>query len=649
MNKKILNKFSIFAKKALIENISYAASKIGVSKNGIFEVTNITNEQIHQRQTLIEKIKSIDKPFEEAFEFVVEEIAYTWFSYFIAIRFMEINNYLPSKVRILSSTNAIGNIPECVLYPFKTGIEFTGEEAKKIECLLKDNELNKIFRLVFIRQCNMLSEILPEFFYKFSDYEELLFDIDFSNQNDVVYHLIHDIPEEYFDVEVGGQVEVVGWLHQYYNTEARAKARSKTSNKEFQKEEIACTTQFFTPNWIVRYLVQNSLGRVVIRNLEYADWKENEKENIDYFKMRWEYYLDEVNQPPEIIEHLRKVENQKSHCDLRYFTDITFLEPCMGTGHILVYAFDLFMSIYWLMGHSRQTAVKKILQHNLYGVDIDDRAKRFAYFTIMMKARYYDCNFFDNKITPNLCAVQESNNVKPESLELFGTLKPTAKKLVDTFKDAKEYGSMLNVSLTADEITQLENKYREIEEKEYFDPFNITKQKNLTAYFAPLIRQAKIMVKKYDVVCTNPPYSGYKNMNEHLRGFLKKIYPQTKTDLYAVFMEKGLNYAKPQGYIAMITMQNWMFLPSFEKFRRTLLDTTTIVNMLHLGSGAFEEISGGVVQTTAFVIQNEYVKHFSGEYFRLTEPKRTEDKRQLFFHIRMQKAFEEAIQNQVKE
>lgn len=634
MDKTIVKKFAIFAKASLIESITCTAEKAGVTQSGISDVTGLTDEETCQRKALTDKIKSVDKPYEKAFETIVEEIAYTWFSYLIAIRFMEINGYLPSKVRLLSSENPDSDTPEAVTYPFRTDTSFTYEEVMKIRRLLKENKQKEIFRVVFIRQCNRLSEMLPEFFHKFSEYEKLLFDIDFDDQNGVIYHLVHDIPEEYFNVKEGGQVEVVGWAHQYYNTEARTKARSKTSNKEFEKDETACVTQLFTPNWIVRYLVQNSLGRAVIRNLEYADWEESEKEKADDFRMRWEYYLDEVNQPPEIIERLRQTENEKSHCNPQYFTDITFLEPCMGAGHILAYAFDVFMNIYCFMGYSRQTAVKEILQRNLYGMDIGDRAKRFAYFTVMMKARYYDCNFFDNQITPNLCAVQESNNIKPETLELFGTLKPVAKKLVEEFKDAKEYGSALNLSITADEIAQLESKYKEIVKT------NGSNKESLTVCFEPLIRQAKIMVKKYDVVCTNPPYLGNGGMNETLRKFLRKNYPESKQDLCTVFMEKGLKFTKPKGYIAMITMQNWMFLSSFEKFRKTLLDTTIIVNMLHLGVGVFEEIKGEVTQTTAFIIQNEYIKRFNGHYFRLTEPKTTEEKEQLFFDTRIQKAMQ---------
>ena len=303
----------------------------------------------------------------------------------------------------------------------------------------------------------------------------------------------------------------------------------------------------------------------------------------------------------------------------------SLIEPCMGSGHILIYAFDVFMDIYRSIGYTDRNAVTEILQKNLYGLEIDDRATQIAYFSVMMKARSYDRRFFSRGITPNLCAVQESDNVKPESLELFGTLKPTAKKLVDTFKDAKEYGSMLNVSLTADEITQLENKYREIEETEYFDLFNTKKQENLTTYFVPLIRQAKIMIKKYDIVCTNPPYMGGSSFNPNLIDKVKNSYPDSKADLFAVFMEKCNDYTKFKCYTAMITMHSWMFLSSFEKLRKKF-ECNIIISMAHFGARAFDEISGEVVQTTAFITQKEHIPNYNGIYKRLITPKNEAEK-----------------------
>ena len=534
---------------------------------GISEPIQLKGKKIKQREALVNRIQSLNKPHKEAFEFVVEEIAYTWFNRLIAIRFMEINDYLPSRVRVLSSENPDKNEPDFVTKPFETDLDFTEEEIGLIEHYQDESKLNELFQMLFIKQCNKLHEILPELFEKINDYTELFLAIDFNDKDGIVYHLVHDIPESDFNIGEDGQIEIIGWLYQYYNTKLKEKVFARPSGTKIQKEEIPYATQLFTPDWIVRYMVQNSLGRTVINNLKYADWNESEKSKINDFKENWIYYVDEAEQSPEVIEHFHNEENEKSHCDPQYFTNITFLEPCMGSGHILIYAFDVFMDIYRSIGYTDRNAVTEILQKNLYGLEIDDRATQIAYFSVMMKARSYDRRFFSRGITPNLCAVQESDNVKPESLELFGTLKPTAKKLVDTFKDAKEYGSMLNVSLTPDEITQLENKYREIEETEYFDLFNAEKQENLITYFAPLIRQAKIMIRKYDVVCTNPPYAGNSGFNDKLKEYTQKYYPNSKSDLFSIFIEKGNKWVAENGHNAMVTMQSWMFLSSFEKMR----------------------------------------------------------------------------------
>jgi len=647
VNKTNIKNFSIKARDILIEKIMYLMTLLGITENGIAqplpqstkdlqlfdigisEPIQLKGKKIKQREALVNRIQSLNKPHKEAFEFVVEEIAYTWFNRLIAIRFMEINDYLPSRVRVLSSENPDKNEPDFVTKPFETDLDFTEEEIGLIERYQDENKLNELFRMLFIKQCNKLHEILPELFEKINDYTELFLAIDFNDKDGIVYHLVHDIPESDFNIGEDGQIEIIGWLYQYYNTEPKNRVFARPSGIKIEAEEIPYATQLFTPDWIVRYMVQNSLGRTVIHNLKYADRNESEKSKIDDFKSKWIYYIDEAEQPPEVTEKFRRKENQKYNDDQYFFINTTFIDPCMGSGHILIYAFDVFMEIYRSIGYTDRNAVAEILQKNLYGLEIDDRAKQLAYFAIMMKARSYDRRFFSRGITPNLCSIQDSDNIKEDYLSLFGKLNFTAKQLVDEFRQAKEYGSILNLSITADKIAELESKYEEIENTEYFDFFDIEKQEKLKKYFPALIKQAKIMIRKYDIVCTNPPYAGNSSFNNQLKTYIQKHYPDSKADLFAVFMEKCNDYTNPKCYTAMITMHSWMFLSSFEKLRKKVECNTTI-SMAHFGARAFDEISGEVVQTTAFVIQKEHIQKYNGTYKRLITQKNENEKRKAF-------------------
>lgn len=657
MNKTAIKNFAIWARNKLRADIILKAGLLGITDKGIAEplrqstddlqILDIGTSQpvqlkgktaVEQRKSLVAAIKAKQLKHAEAFDAVIEEVAYTWFNRLIAVRFMEVNDYLPGRVRVLSSENPAKAEPDFVTNPFDTDLDFTDDEINLIDNLKDNNKSDELFRFLFIKQCNKLNEILPELFEKTNDYTELLLNVSFTDKDGVVYHLVHDISEDDFNIEKEGQVEIIGWLYQYYNTEPKDKVFSRPSGQKIRKEDIPAATQLFTPDWIVRYMVENSLGRTVIHNLKYDCWSDEEKEKIDVLKEKWKYYIEEAEQTSEIVGQFRFDEHHKyGRGDFPPFVGTTFLDPCMGSGHILVYAFDVFMDIYRMQGYTDREAVRSILENNLFGLEIDDRATQLAYFSIMMKARSYDRRFLTRKDENgkpdipklNICSFKESNSVNAEYIELFGELKPIAQKLLDEFIDAKEYGSILNLSITKDEILQLEEKYAEIDNTVYDNFFDTAKQSGLRTVFAPLLKQAKIMAEKYEIVCTNPPYMGGSGMDSKLSTYVKKNYPDSKADLFAVFIEKCGQIAKSDGYYAMITQQSWMFLSSFEKLREKLLLTDT-VNMAHLGARAFEEIGGEVVQTTSFVMRKSHLENYKAVYCRLIEPKTQKGKEDMF-------------------
>ena len=375
MNKTAIKNFAIWARNKLIADVSYDARLIGITEDGIAkplpqsfggtqffdigtaEPYSISGEAVRQRDKLIEVIqqKEKDTDYKTAYQYVIEEVAYTWFNRLIAIRFMEVNDYLPSHIRVLSSES--GKLePDLVTAPFDAELPFTAEEEAQIFQLKQDNKLDEVFRILFLKQCNALNEILPALFEKTKNYTELLLSLSVIDQDGVVYHLIHDIPEDDFNIERGGQVEIIGWLYQYYNTEPKAAAFAK--NGKITKEEIPAVTQLFTPDWIVRYMVENSLGRLWVEGHPECDLKEN-----------WKYYLEEAQQEPEVQVKLSEIRKEYAALNPE---DIKLIDPCMGSGHILVYAFDVLMQIYESAGYSQRDAAKSILENNIYGLDIDD-------------------------------------------------------------------------------------------------------------------------------------------------------------------------------------------------------------------------------------------------------------------------------------
>ena len=647
MNKTAIKNFAIWARNKLIADIQYRAGLMGITADGIkdplpqstgtmefydigtSEPYAISGDAIPQRKKLVEVIrkKENDSSYATAYKYILEEVAYTWFNRLIAIRFMEVNDYLPSHIRVLSSES--GKIePDLVTTPFDAELTFTSAEEETVLRLKTENKLDELFRLLFIKQCNALNEILPALFEKTSDYTELLLNLSVVDQEGVVYHLTHDIPESDFDIthtdEDGkptGQVEIIGWLYQYYNTEPKNAAFAK--NGKITKEEIPAVTQLFTPDWIVRYMVENSLGRIFIDKRKeqgvFADglapeemtWDEIEAKRIANEEeiagqMGWKYYLPEAAQTQEVRQQLDEIQKQSEYKDVR---DIKVIDPCMGSGHILVYAFDVLMQMYENDGYSQRDAAHCILEHNLFGLDIDERAAQLAYFAVMMKARQYDRRIFSRGIQPHVYAIVESNDIDAFTRDYFANnnqkLESALDSIINDLRDAKEYGSILRVVPV--DFAALYARCEDVQ-----NDISLHREAALTTIL-PLIRVAEVLAQQYDVVVTNPPYMGSSNMDARLSEFVKKHYPDTKSDMSTVMMERTLQMCKPNGFMSMINIPVWMFLSSYEKLREHLIDENTIINMIHPGRGIF----GSDFGTTTFVIGKNYVPGYAGLYCRL--------------------------------
>ena len=588
MNKTAIKNFAIQARNKLIADISYRAGLMGITTEGISEALpqstpgtefydigtdtpySISGDAIAQRRKLVEVIrqKERDSDYTTAYKYIIEEVAYTWFNRLIAIRFMEVNDYLPSRTRVLSSIK--GRIePDIIASPFETGFEFTDEEKEKILQLKTDNQLDKLFCILFIKQCNALNEQLPALFEKTNDYTELLLNISVIARDGVVYKLVHDISEDDFNIEKGGQVEIIGWLYQYYNTEPKAEVFGRPSGTKIKKEDVPAATQLFTPDWIVRYMVENSLGRL---------WVEGHPN--DELKSNWKYYLEEAKQEPDVEEKLAEI--RKEYAELNP-EDIKIIDPCMGSGHILVYAFDVLMQIYESAGYGQRDAAVSILKNNIYGLDIDERAFQLSYFAVMMKARQYNRRILNGEHRPNLHSIEESNSINRNHLKYFGMRLSEADRdkalsqmnsLLDTFIDAKEYGSILTVEDYDFELLERFVSDSEPTGQISLETVGIEDTKEA---LLQMIAQGKVLGQKYWVAVTNPPYAAGSNLSMKVNNYLKKNFPDSKSDLFAVFIERCGQMIVDKGYQAMITQQAWMFLSSYEKLR-DLIQKKNIMN-----------------------------------------------------------------------
>ena len=592
MNKNAIQKVAIWARNELIAQVSQRAYQYGIDESGFGDASAdtlngrlLTAEEKSQRQELIKQIK------EKGYQQVMEEVAYTWFNRFIALRFMEVNNYLPSHIRVFSDASGAfkPEILNDVLH-----LDLPGLDSGKVAEYIESNDTEALYRYLLLTQCNALNSALPVMFERMGGYTEMLLPNNILRQDSVLGHMVSDIPEgDWQDA-----VQIIGWLYQYYNTELKDDTFAQLKkNVKITKERIPAATQLFTPDWIVRYMVENSLGRLWLEGHPNAELHDG-----------WKYYLDEAKQEPDVEAQLAKLREEYKTIKPE---EIKVIDPCMGSGHILVYAFDVLMQIYTAAGWDQREAAQSILKNNLYGLDIDDRAAQLAYFAVMMKARQYDRRLLTRGIQPNIYSIRESNGIQAMTIEYFHKndpkLKADIERIVTEMRDAKEYGSILNI--TPVDFAGLYARFDEIR-----NDINMMQMSALDELL-PLVRCAEVLAQKYDVVVTNPPYMGASGMNARLAEYVKSNYPNTKSDMSTVFMEKTVKMCKKTGYMSMINIPVWMFLSSYEKLRESLIAQDTFANMVHFGRGVF----GSDFGTTAFVIAKSNIHGYKGTYCRLFE------------------------------
>ena len=639
MDKNAIKKFAVWARTELIARVSLKSVEYGITEDNIEDANAdsvggkvLTANEKKQRQALIAEIN--DKGYKQ----VMEEVAYTWFNRFSALRFMEVNGYLPSHVRVF--TDEENNFkPQIITEAIH--LDLDGLDMEKVYELKDAEKSEELYKYLLTVQCNALNKILPGMFQKIADYTELLLPDNLLRKGSVIQQMIELIPED----DWKDAVQIIGWLYQYYNSEKKDDVfAALKKNVKITKENIPAATQLFTPDWIVRYMVENSLGRLWLEG--HPDVKEQllptEEEqsayaagNRDPEDTKWHYYLEEAEQEPEVQAQLAEI--RKEYAALTP-DQLKVIDPCSGSGHILAYMFDVLMKIYESYGYTTREAVASIVENNIYGLDIDDRATQLAYFAVMMKARQYDRRFFSRGIQPHVYAIVESNHVDEFAVDYFcnGDAKLTTAMdtIIKELHDAKEYGSILTV--TPQDWSTLYDRFAEITED-----INMSRETALRELL-PLVQVAEALAQKYDVVVTNPPYMGSSGMSIKLSDYVKSDYPDSKSDLFAVFIERCGQMTKKNGCQAMITQHAWMFLASYENIRKKI-SKKAIINMAHLGARAFEEIGGEIVQTTSFVIGNTFLNNYLGTYCRLVDPTTQTGKEELFI-----KGKERYISNQLR-
>ncbi len=695
MDKTKIKSFSVWARRNLIRAVAHRAFKIGIEKNTVVEIEEVQGgfklkgkEEVIEfpvkyRKILIEKIQ------EKGFEEVIEEVACTWFFRFIAIRYMEVNKYIPIGIRMLSSgidektepyiLSKVYDVQQELhlnvekINKFLSDSDETGKEKNFIQ---KQKDITELYKYILIKQCNKLGKFIPEIFKKTGDYREILLPDNLLEEDSIIRKLVEDIEESWWkeeksflvdSKEIGG-VEIIGWMYQYYISEKKDEVfAALKKNIKIKKENIPAATQLFTPKWIVKYMVENSLGRLWLEGHPSLELQEN-----------WKYYLEEANQESKVEDELNKIREEHGNLTLE---DIRVLDPCMGSGHILVYAFDLLYEIYVKAGYSKGEIPRLILKNNLYGMDIDSRARELTSFALIMKARHYDKTLFKeiekNNLNLNICSIEESNGISKAALDYFcrpqfvvdskslknkenslqctknggnlefidDKIREDVEYLIHMFKDAKDYGSILEFNKI--NFKSVENRIEEIKKEENFIFGDY--RKLILDKMPALLKQGKIMSMKYNVVITNPPYMGIRGMNDKLADFLSEKFPVSKYDLFSVYMEVCLKYSEKFGMVSLINQHSWMFLSSFKELRQWLLSTSTFINMLHLGSKAFEENVGTIVQNVAYVSRKNCDYLYRTKVINLTKENFSEDKNIKFREICRCISKEEIYQRALKE
>ena len=609
MNKNAIQKYAIWARNELIEQVKQRAFQYGIDENGygdenatVIAGRVLSADEKRQRRLFVDEINK------SGYNQAVEEVAYTWFNRFVALRYMEVNDFLPTHIRIFS--DASGNFnPEILTNVLH--LDLPGLDRAKVSEYLNGNQTEELYRYLLLTQCNALNELLPEIFERMGAYTEMLIPNNILKPESVIGRLVKDIPEDDFR----DAVQIIGWMYQYYNTEPKAAVFSRPGGQKIKKEEIPAATQLFTPDWIVRYMVENSLGRLWLESHPNSELRNN-----------WKYYLDEAEQDPEVAERLQVLREENA---VKSPEDIKIIDPCMGSGHILVYAFDVLMQIYTSEGYTERDAAKLILEKNLYGLEIDRRAYQLAYFALMMKAREYNRRILTVGMKPKVFYFIDSSRIAKAHIELMGSelmpvelsvCKEHVLPLLNDFRDATEFGSILNIehSYPYDLLRRFAKSQKAGQMTISENPQNYDNIETSERDLLQIIDLAETLAQRYDVVVTNPPYMGSSGMGAKLSEFVKKYYPNSKYDLFAVFIERCGELLKLKGYQAMITQHAWMFLSSYGRLRSKLIHRD-IVNMVHLGPRAFEEIGGEVVQTTAFVLSKDKVDNYDATYVRLVD------------------------------
>ena len=592
MNKGAIQKFAIWARNELIAQVSQRAYQYGIDESGFGDASAdtlngrlLTAEEKSQRQELIKQIK------EKGYQQVMEEVAYTWFNRFIALRFMEVNNYLPSHIRVFSDASGAfkPEILNDVLH-----LDLPGLDSGKVAEYIESNDTEALYRYLLLTQCNALNSALPVMFERMGGYTEMLLPNNILRQDSVLGHMVSDIPEEDWQ----DAVQIIGWLYQYYNTELKDDTFAQLKkNVKITKGRIPAATQLFTPDWIVRYMVENSLGRLWLEGHPNAELRGG-----------WKYYLDEAEQEPEVEAQLTKLREEYKTIKPE---EIKVIDPCMGSGHILVYAFDVLMQIYTSAGWDQREAAQSILKNNLFGLDIDDRAAQLAYFAVMMKARQYDRRLLTRGIQPNIFSIRESNGIQVMTIEYFHKNEPKLKadieSIVTEMQDAKEYGSILNI--TPVDFAGLYARFDEIR-----NDINMMQMSALEELL-PLVKCAEVLAQKYDVVVTNPPYAGAKGLSTTLRSYLNNNYSDGKSDLFGAFIARCYCFSKDRGNIGMVTPVSPLYNPSFQTMRRNIIVNSEFTSLVELGSDAFQAGFG----TVMFSILKHKVPRFIGRFYDVSD------------------------------
>ncbi|MGF9956256.1 BREX-1 system adenine-specific DNA-methyltransferase PglX [Bacillus mycoides] len=626
MDKAAIKNFATTARTKLIENVQQKAYELGITAKGIvepemyqggFRIGESTFKEYQKKHynKLVVKIR------EKGYEQVVEEVAYTWFNRLIAIRFMEVNEYLPIGVRVLSSAQE-GKVEPDVVSQVTTYADDLELDINLVYELQDMNNTEELFKYILVKQCNKLNEILPDMFEQIEDYTELLLPDKLLQEGSILRDLVTIVPED----DWKEQVEIIGWLYQYYISEKKDEVFADLKkNKKITKENIPAATQLFTPKWIVKYMVENSLGRL---------WLESHPN--EELKQQWKYYLEEAEQEPEVQEQLEKIRNKELSPEA-----IKVLDPCMGSGHILVYAFDVLYQIYKEAGYSERDIPKHIIEKNLYGLDIDDRAAQLAYFAVMMKARSYNRRIFRHKIEPNLVAIQESNGIPKDAIEYLinedrlqidkAVQRADVEYLINVFHDAKDYGSIIDVK--AIDFDAMEKRLEEIVcDDNIADMFSLEYRDLILKKIPALIKQAKIFNLQFDIITMNPPYMGNGGMNPKLKKYIDVNYRNSRTDLFAIFTEKWFNHLSADRFMSMITMQSWMFLQSYKRSREDIISKGLFQSLIHIGFNSFPGMNSQIAHATSFVIKKSNM-HYVGKYFNLNKGEGvTANKEKVFFN-----------------